>query len=293
MRARAPWSTWWTVERAWRVVARAIGRVSLYLIIFAGALVFFLPFAWMLSTSVKPGYQVYVTPPVWIPDEFQWRHWIEPWEDLPFLRFYRNTATIVLANMIGVLVSCSLVAFGFARIDFRGRNAAFLVLLSTMMLPRHVTLIPTYVLFSKLGWIDTFLPLIVRTYMAPAYNVFLLRQFMMTVSPELDDAARIDGCSTFGIYRRIMLPLCKPALGVVAINCFTYNWNDFMGPLIYLDSMTNFTISLGLRMFESRDNVDLQATMAMTIVSMIPVLAVFFIAQRYFIQGIVLTGVKG
>lgn len=252
-----------------------------------------MPFVWMLSTSVKPGYQVYLIPPVWIPAKFEWENYIRPWLNLPFATFYRNTIIITVLGMTGTLLSSSLVAFAFARMRFRGRDVLFLLMLSTMMLPSQVTLVPLYILFSKLGWINTFLPLIVPQWFGSAFNIFLLRQYMMTIPLEMDDAARMDGAGWFQLYWRILMPLSAPALGVVAIFSFTYNWNDYLHPLIYLNAVQNFTVSLGLPLLNSRYVTEIQQTMAQSVLAILPVLAVFFFAQRYYIQGIVISGVKG
>ena len=266
----------------------------LLLVVIAGSIVFLLPFAWMVSTSLKTSDQVYVFPPVWIPNAFVWQNYMDAWNRLPFLIFYKNTLTIVLFNQIGTLLSSSMVGYAFARLRFRGRNVWFLILLSTMMLPGQVTLIPTYFLFSKLGWVNSLKPLIIPVYFGSAFNIFLLRQYFMTISPELDDAAKIDGCGFAGIYWRIILPLSMPALGVVAIYQFTYDWNDFFNPLIYINSPKHFPVALGLRMLQGTLlNVPVQQIMAMTLVSILPVLVAFVIAQGRFIQGIVVTGVKG
>ena len=278
-------------------VRRLIGRGLLYLMITFGAFVFALPFLWMLSASVKPAKYIGLVPMIWIPPEFDWLNYIEPWHYMPFGAFYRNTMLITFSNVIVITLTTSLVAFGFARIPFRGRNWVFLMLLSTMMLPGQVTLIPTYLLWNKLHAVNTFWPLLIPEWLSAAYDTFLVRQFYMTISTELDDSARIDGCGWFGIYSRILLPLAKPALGVLAIMNFSYNWNDFFNPLIYLNDQEKFTIALGLRTFETHiagaTIQNIGPLMAMTIMSMIPVLIVFFIAQRYFIQGIVITGIKG
>jgi ABC-type glycerol-3-phosphate transport system permease component len=286
---------------AWRRPLLAHGKLRrwlekaiLLLVIALGSIVFLLPFAWMVSTSLKSADQVYLFPPVWIPREFHWENYPEAWSRLPFPTFYRNTLIIVIFNQIGTLLSSALVAYGFARLRFRGRQFLFLVMLSTLMLPGQVTLIPTYFLFSRLGWVNSLRPLIIPVYFGSAFNIFLLRQYFMTISPELDDAAKIDGCGFWGIFWRIIVPLSAPALGVVAIFQFTYDWNDFFNPLIYVNSPKYFPIALGLRMFESTlVQVPVQQIMAMTLISIIPVLAVFVLAQRRFIQGIVVTGVKG
>src|SRR5262245_8978178 len=225
-----------------------LGRLLLLIVVGSGSIIFMLPFAWMVSTSYKSTALVYVFPPIWIPDKLHWENYVEAWNRLPFLTFYKNTLIIVLFNQVGTLLSSSLVAYGFARLRFRGRDFLFLLVLSTLMLPAQVTLIPTYFIFSKLGWVNSLKPLIVPVFFGSAFNIFLLRQYFMTISPELDDAAKIDGCSFFGIYWRIILPLSKPALGVVAIFQFTYDWNDFFNPLIYINSPKTFPIALGLRM---------------------------------------------
>jgi ABC-type glycerol-3-phosphate transport system permease component len=277
----------------WRREGR-LGQVFLLALIASGSIIFILPFAWMVSTSLKSTELVYVFPPIWLPDEFHWENYFEAWGRLPFPTFYKNSLIIVVFNQIGTLLSSSLVAYGFARLRFRGRDFLFLLVLSTLMLPTQVTLIPTYFIFSKLGWVNSLKPLIIPVYFGSAFNIFLLRQYFMTISPELDDAAKIDGCGFFGIYWRIILPLSKPALGVVAIFQFTYDWNDFFYPLIYINSPKTFPIALGLRMFHGTLlHVPVQQVMAMTLVSIIPVLLAFVVAQRYFIQGIVITGVKG
>jgi ABC-type glycerol-3-phosphate transport system permease component len=274
-------------------LGRRAGRVLIYAVLVVGAVLFSIPFIWMLSTSVKPGFEVYKVPPVWIPSTFQWDNYWTPWTKLPFLGFYRNTAIIACFDILATLASSSIVAFAFARMRFRGRDALFILVLSTMMLPNQVTLIPVYVLWSKLGLVNTLWPLMLITLFGSAFNIFLLRQYMMTIPLAMDDAARIDGASWFQIYTRIMLPLAAPALGVVAIYEFTYRWNDFLGPLIYLNDAQNFTITLGLQLLNSQYVTQTQQIMAQTIISIVPVLVVFFVAQRYYLQGLVITGVKG
>lgn len=276
-----------------RTALWVMGRVLLYTVIISGCALFMFPFAWMVSTSLKVGTQIYKWPPIWIPKPIRWQNYAEAWQELPFGLFYKNTITVTALNILGTLVSCSLAAFGFARMRFRGRDALFVVVLSTMMLPGQVTMIPLYIIFAKLGWVDTFKPLIVPSWFGSAFNIFLLRQFFMTIPHELDDAALIDGASRFGIYWRIALPLSKMALGVVAIFAFTWNWNNFMGPLIYLSTQEKFTIQLGLRQFQTNIYMDMAAIMSMSVVALVPQLVVFFFAQRHFVQGVVMTGIKG
>lgn len=275
------------------LVRSVFQRMSVYLLLMVGAVLFLAPFVWMLSTSLKEGPQVYTWPPVWIPDPFKFDNYTKAWGLLPFVQFYWNTLCITFLSILGTVISCTLGAYGFARLRFRGRDFLFVILLATMMLPTQVTMIPQYIWFSKLGWVNTYLPLIVPNFFGNPFSIFLLRQFFMTIPHDLDDAAKIDGCSFWGIYASIILPLSKAAVGVVAIFSFTYHWNDFLNPLIYLQSMEQFTISLGLRMFQTNTFVDMQSLMAMSVVALLPQLVVFFIAQRHFVQGVVLTGLKG
>ncbi|HMN29450.1 MAG TPA: carbohydrate ABC transporter permease, partial [Caldilineaceae bacterium] len=251
------------------------------------------PFGWMLATTLKEGPQVCTWPPVWSPSPGRLDNYTKAWSMLPFAQFYWNTIRITFLSIIGTVISCSLAAYGFARLRFRGRDLLFVILLATLMLPSQVTLIPQYIWFARLGWVNTYLPLIVPAFLGNPFSIFLLRQFFMSIPHELDDAAKIDGCSFFGIYSRIIMPLSKAAVGVVAIFSFTYNWNDFLNPLIYLQSIEQFTISLGLRMFQTNTYVDMQSLMAMSVVALIPQLVIFFLAQRHFVQGVVLTGIKG
>jgi multiple sugar transport system permease protein len=274
-------------------LGRWVGRGVLYALVAFGAVLYAMPFVWMLSTAVKPGYQVYLVPPVWIPDHFEFENFVRPWRNLPFATFYKNTLVYTLTSVFGQLLSSSLVAFAFARMRFRGRGFLFVLILSTIMLPNQVTLVPVYILFTKLHWINTLLPLIVPNFFGGAFNIFLLRQYMMTIPLELDDAARIDGASWFQLYWRIILPLARPALGVVGVLSFTYHWNDYLYPLIYLNETKNFTVSLGLPLLNSRYVVDIQQTMAQSVLAVLPLLVLFFVAQRYYIQGIVVSGVKG
>jgi multiple sugar transport system permease protein len=274
-------------------VGYGIGRVLLYLILGIGAVIFAAPLVWMISTSLKPEGLVYQIPIVWIPPEPKWDNYVRGWNVLPFPTFYANTVFITVVNIIGLVLSSSLVAFGFARIRFWLRDTIFIVLLATMMLPSQVTLIPIYLFWTKLAAVNTFWPLIIPQWLTNAYNVFLLRQFFMSINTELDDAARIDGAGWFRIYWNIIMPLSMPALGVIAIQAFAWNWNNFFDPLIYLNEPKRFTIAIGLRLFQTQQSQRIPETMAMTVVALIPVLIVFYIAQAKFIQGIVISGVKG
>ncbi len=276
-------------------IFKTLGRILIYLILAVGALIFSAPLLWMISTSLKPEGLVMQYPIVWIPPEPKWSNFYTAWNKSvpPFTVFYYNTIFITVVNIIGLVLSSSLVAFGFARIRFWGRNVIFMVLLATMMLPSQVTLIPIYLFWAKLKLINTFWPLIGPQWLTNAYNVFLLRQFFLSINTEMDDAARIDGAGWFRIYRSIIMPLSKPALGVIAIQAFAWNWNNYFDPLIYLNEPKKFTVAIALRLFQDQQSQHIPETMAMTLVATIPVLVVFYIAQAKFIQGIVISGVKG
>ncbi len=212
----------------------------------------------------------------------------------PFYRFVLNTYTITIINIIGQTLSCSLVAYGFARFRFRGRKALFLLLLSTMMLPAQVTMIPVFLIWNKARLVDTFTPLTLPSFFAQnAFFVFLLRQFFLTIPRELDEAAMIDGCGPLRIWWSILMPLCKPAITTVAVLAFIANWDDFIGPLIYLNDLRNYTVSVALRLFQDQQGTEYNLLMAAALIHIVPVLLVFFFAQRYFVKGIATTGLKG
>ena len=276
-----------------RLQRQILQQSGLLLLTFAGALLFLIPWFWMIFTAGKTADEIWHVPPIWIPENYQWYNYIEAWNSYDFDIFFRNTTYISLLNVIAVVFSCSLAAFAFSRIQFPGRNVLFVLVLSTMMLPSQVTLIPLFIIFSKLGWVNTHNPLIIPLFFGDAFSIFLLRQFLLTLPREYDEAALIDGCSRIGLFFRILLPQIVPALIVVAIYQFTWSWNDFFGPLIYLNSPDLFTITLGLQRFVGRNQTDVQNVMAMTAVSALVPITVFFFSQRTFLQGIVITGVKG
>jgi multiple sugar transport system permease protein len=281
------------VQHGATVRRRAAYQVLLWLLVLPGALLFLTPWFWMLLTAGKSAQEIWQIPPVWLPDTYLWRNYIEAWNKGDFAVFFRNTTLVATLNVVAVLFSCSIAAFAFARINFPGRNVLFLVVLSTMMLPFQVTLIPLFMIFSKIGWVNTLRPLIVPLFFGDAFSIFLLRQFMLTIPRDYDEAALIDGSSRFGVFWRILLPQIRPALIVVAIYQFTWSWNDFFGPLIFLNSPHLFTVTLGLSRFMGRTETDIQYLMAMTVASTMVPIAIFFLTQRTFLQGIVISGVKG
>ncbi len=274
-------------------------HIVLHLILLTGCVVFILPFLWMVVTSLKPDDQIFLFPPHWIPEPFKWDNYLRaanfmPPETHKGLVFVWNTLYLTLMNVLGVVLSSSMVAFAFARLRWPGRDVIFLIVLATMMLPMAVTMIPVFLIFRSLGWVDTLKPLWVPAFLGGgAFNIFLLRQFFMTIPRDLEEAARIDGCSFWGIYWRIMLPLIKPALAAVTIFTFMGAWNDFMGPLIYISSPWKMNIAYALRLFQTVHGGEWALMMAAATMATLPVLVVFFFTQRHFIEGVTLTGMKG
>ncbi len=273
-----------------------VRRVIAYLLLCTFGFAMLLPFLWMVSTALKPDALVFSIPPRWFPRPWVWRNFIDSMTILghPVHLYARNTVLIAVLGVLGVVISSSLVAFGFARLEFPGRDALFVLVVSTMMLPRFITIVPQFILFQKMGWLDTFKPLIVPYWFGAPFHIFLLRQFFLAIPAELDDAARVDGASSLRIYMRIILPLSKPALATVAIFAFVYHWNDLLEPLIFLSSQNNWTLALFLASFkgymmEPRWNLLMAASTILTL----PVLILFFFAQRLFIGGITVTGIKG
>jgi len=258
-----------------------------------GSLMFILPLFWALSSSFKSDYQVMQFPPQWIPSPLRWQNYPEALTYIPFGRFALNTLFIAAAAIFGNLLSCTIIAYGFARLRAPGKNFFFILMLSTMMLVEPVRIIPLYIIFNKLGWIDSFLPLIVPAFFGSPFYIFLLRQFFMNIPLELEEAALIDGANRFQILWKVIVPLSKPALAAIAIFNFQGVWNDSLYPLVFLHKQTNYTIALGLNFFRSTYTVHWGWLMAASIVALLPMVIIFFFAQRYFIQGITFTGIKG
>jgi ABC-type glycerol-3-phosphate transport system permease component len=275
-------------------LSQALNRFLLYLTVIVGGLIFAVPFYWMIRTAVMPPWQINLFPPQWIPAELHFENLRAPFTGpFPFARWFGNSGLVATLTALGVVLSSSIVGFSFARLRYPFRDVLFLIVLSTIMLPEHVRLIPTYLLFVKLQWVNTFLPLIVPSWFAPAFHVFLMRQFFLTIPKDLDDAAMIDGCGYLSLFLRIHLPLSVPVLAVSAIYQVTFAWNDFLHPLVYLQDVNNYTIALGLRLFEGTMASRMQELMSASLLAVMPTILIFFVAQRYFVQGIVITGVKG
>ena len=304
---------------------RILQRILIYTLLLLGSATFLMPLLLMISTGLKPIEQTMSVPPTWIPyrlyvkkdgvlteikqadvDKYpaasiikkpapRWGNYLEAIKAMKMFPLYlSNTVILCVLTVVGTVLSSSLAAYGFSRIEWRGRNTMFILALATMMVPFPVTMVPLYTLFRWLGWIGTLKPLWVSSFFAAAFNVFLLRQFFMTLPKDLSEAARIDGCSEFRIFWQIVLPLCRPALMVVALFQFMYTWNDFMGPLIYLTNQKDFTLALGLQFFQSQlGGTEWHYLMAASTLVALPIIVLFFFTQKTFIEGISMTGIKG
>lgn len=271
-------------------MVKNLRKALVYFVLIALSAIFVIPFAWLVSTSFKPEAEIFtqVWPTRWVTENYQ-----KGVLHFPFLLYLKNTLFLCGINVLGAILSSSLVAYGLARIPWRGRNVLFAILLSTMMLPPQVTMVPLFAVFKTFGWIDTFLPLTVPAFLGNAFFVFLLRQFFLAIPQDLSDAARLDGCTEFDIYRRVIMPLARPALATVGLFAFLNTWNDFLGPLIYLYDDRKFTLSLGLASFTSQYSSFWGQLMALSVIMTTPILVLFFFTQRTFIQGVTLSGIKG
>jgi multiple sugar transport system permease protein len=262
---------------------------AFYVALLALILPFLLPLFWMISTSLKPAEQIYASPPQWIPHPITLQNLQKAWTLLDFGQFTRNSLLVTGLSLLGTLFSSSLVGYAFATLSGRGKQVLFALLLATVMVPSSVTLIPRFILFSKLGWANSYAPLIVPRFFADAFYVFLFRQFFRSLPRELFESAELDGCNPFTTYWRIALPLALPALATVAIFAFIASWNDFLEPLIYLSSNERYTLSLGLALFQGLYYTQLHYLMPLSLLALTPVLLIFVVAQRYLVQGIVTT----
>lgn len=275
----------WLPKNRWKFIA--------YPLLLLGAAASLLPLYWMIRSSFMSMGQIFQLPPIWIPKPFHWENYQKAMEVAPFGRFYLNTMFIVVMVVAGTVLSSSISAYAFSRLRWGGRDKFFAMLIASMMLPFAVTMIPLFVGWSRLGFTNTYVPLIVPAWFGGgAYNIFLLRQFYMTIPHELDESAYMDGASYGVIYLKILLPLTKSALIVVGMFSFMGSWNDFLGPLLYLNSTEKYTVSMGLRMFQGMYNAEWHLMMAASTIAILPVMAVFFLGQRYIIEGITLTGIK-
>lgn len=254
---------------------------------------FLAPFFWLVTTSVKSPQELYLFPPKWIPSVWHFDNFAKAWSTQPFNLFLKNSLIVTILSLIGQLLSSALVAYGFARFRFKGRDGLFILLLATMMIPWEVTMIPLYMEFNYLGWINTLKPLIVPAWFGAPFFIFLLRQFIMTIPMELEDAAKIDGANPVQSFMLVITPLMAPALILVGVFHFLSSWNDYLGPLIFLNDQSKYTLTLGLAQFRGMFGVDMEGIMAVTTLICIPPLVMFFMAQRYIVEGVTGTGIKG
>lgn len=272
--------------------ARLIFYLSITILIL-GAIMMLLPFLWMVSTSFKEPGTEFAYPPEFIPRKIFTQNYLEVWQRLPFGLFILNSFKISLLIVFGRILTASLAGYAFTKIDFVGKNILFSLVLATMMIPFAVTMIPLYILMRKIGWINNHLALIVPGSLFHAYSIFFLTQFFKTIPGDFEDAARIDGASTLGILWRIVLPLSKPAITTISVLSFMWSWNDFLGPIIFLNSQDKYTIQIGVALFQGIEVTNWTRLMAASCISVIPVLVLFFITQRYFVRSIIMTGLKG
>lgn len=272
-----------------------VKNIIVYSLLIFLSFLFIFPFFWMLDSALKENAQIFLWPPQWIPNPIAWDNFVKAFSNpqLPFLTFLKNTMILEVGIITGRLLSCILVAYGFARLDAPGKNFWFTVLLATFMLPGAVIMIPKYILFNKLGWVNSYLPLIVPAWFGESYAIFLMRQFFMTIPRELEEAAIMDGANTFDILRLIIVPLSTPVLAVITVLSFKDIWNDFFTPLLYLNSSNKYTIAIGLAYFNGQFKVDMGPLMAASVVLILPLIIVFFLAQKAFVEGVNLTGLAG
>lgn len=276
-----------------RLVQDRIKKTMAYVICTFMAIIYVFPLYWLIVTALKTDSEIFQLPPSFIPAVPQWQNFQAATEYIPFWQYMGNTLFIAVFTIIGTLLSCTLVAYGFSRIKWPGRNIVFIIYLSTIMLPAQVTMIPLYIIYRQIGWVGTFLPLIVPSFFGNALFVFLLRQFLLSIPTELSEAAKIDGASEIGILRYVMIPLMRPALATVALFTFVNVYRDFLGPLIYLSDQSQWTISLGLKLFQNMYGAQWQLMMAASTLAMVPIIVLFFFTQKTFVEGITLTGIKG
>jgi ABC-type glycerol-3-phosphate transport system permease component len=282
-----------TIRAPLFVVRHWLGMALTYAVLIALAIFFMIPLFWMMSTSLKPRWEVFAYPPQWIPAKLEWQNFAEVFRRVPFLRYAANTSFLVLANLVGQLFAVPLAAYSFARLRFPGRDTIFFIVIATMMVPSQVTMIPLFAIFQRMKLVNTYWPLILPAFAGGAFYIFLLRQYMKTIPRDLDDAARIDGAGTWAILYKVILPLCRPPLIIVIVYTFWGVWNDFLHPLIYLNNSSLFTLQLGLAFFRGRFDVEWNLLMAATLMTVIPLLVVYFLVQDQLIGGIASVGLKG
>ncbi len=270
-----------------------LGQALAHFVMISLSIIFMIPIIWMLSTSLKGRWEIFAWPPQWIPETLHWENYTDAFTKYPLGRYMLNSSFLVAANIAGEMISVPLVAYGFARLRFPGKRILFVMMLATMMIPGHIKLIPLFAVYNKLGMIDTYWPLILPAFFGNPFLIFLMTQYMKTIPFDLDEAARIDGAGTWGILYRVILPLCKPPLTILAVYTFLWTWNEFLHPLIYLNDFDSFPIQVGLAFFKGRYGVEWNLFMAATLISIAPILILYFFLQKQLIGGISSVGLKG
>ncbi len=280
-------------KRGGRRAGVTIPRLALYLALTAGGLFMLMPFIWMFSSSLKDQGAIFAYPPSLFPPEARWSNFREILDVVPFGRYFSNSVFIAAVSVVGQLLSCSMAAFAWARIPFFGRNVLFMTLMAALIIPPQVTLVPLFIMMNGVDWIDTYYPLILPFWLGGAFGTFLLRQFFLAIPRDLEDAAKIDGAGPWRIYWSIYMPLCKPALATVAIFTFLLQWNELLRPLIFLSTPEKLPLTVGLAALRSQYSTLWNLIMAGALISVIPVLILFVVAQRYFVRGVTSSGLKG
>jgi multiple sugar transport system permease protein len=280
-------------QTGWQGAAYWVQRFFLHAIIWLGGVLMVLPFLWMLSTSLKSQGAAMSFPPEWMPNPVRWSNYADVVQSFPFATFALNSVKIAIIGTLGQLISTALGAYAFARMNFPGRNLLFAILLATLMIPGHVTMIPTFILFNAFGWVNTHYPLMIPAWFGGAFGAFLIRQFFLTIPKDYSDAAAIDGAGHFQIFIRLYVPLAKPVMATLALFTFMNHWNEFLLPVIYLTDSDKMTLTVGLSSFRQQYSTLYHYLMAGTLLSIIPIFILFVLLQKYFVQGIVMSGLKG
>ena len=272
---------------------KRLGKLAAFLVLLVFGIAYFFPFFWMVSTALKPDTQLFIYPPRMLPDPPKWSNFYDAVTAIPFGRYTMNSLTIAALATVGALISCPLAGYGLARLRWKGRDLLMIVTLAVLMIPNQVTMVPLFIVFSKVKLVGTFAPLIVPMFFGVPYYIFLMRQFFKQLPKSLEDAARIDGCGEFRVYWSIMLPLCQPCLLTIGMFQFVASWNDFLGPLIYLNDEFRYTLQIGLQQYKQSTNIQWTQLMAAATLVALPVIVLYFTVQRAFVEGITFGGVKG
>lgn len=272
---------------------KRLGKLAAFLTLLVFGIFYFFPFFWMVSTALKPDTQLFVYPPRMLPNPAMFGNFVDAVNAIPFGRYTSNSVTIAALATVGVLISCPLAGYGLGRLRWKGRDLLMIVTLAVLMIPNQVTMVPLFIVFSKMKLVGTFAPLTVPMFFGVPYYIFLMRQFFKQLPKSLEDAARIDGCGEFRVYLSIMLPLCQPCLLTIGLFQFVASWNDFLGPLIYLNNEFQYTLQIGLQQYKQAHNIQWTQLMAAATLVALPIIALYFAVQRSFVEGITFGGVKG